>query len=158
MALVGTHQHHDVVRSVEPSFWSRIISRYLSRKFSMRLKRMIFLSSVLGLLEDIQKPDKEMMSKLNDILKLAHHKDAIAFPFYIHSYLWRNCNTDICLSVGGQQIPLTELSGSSMTTTNYLTLARYLIKSAPRWMIYGSEYTVAHDLEVLFKSVPDLLH
>lgn len=158
MALVGTHHSHDVRRAKGPSFWSRLINRYLTKKFSLRFKRMIFISSVLGLLENIQTPDKEMMSKLNDILKLAHNNDAIAFPMYIHSFLWRNCDTETCLPIDGRQVPLTELSGSNMTVANYHALARYLINSAPRWMIYGSEQTIAKDLELLFKSVPQLLH
>ena len=158
MAVVDRHFSHDVRRTKGLGFWSRLINRYLTRKFSLRFKRMIFLSSVLGLLENIQTPDKEMMSKLNEILKLAHNNDAIAFPMYIRSFLWRNCDVETCLSVDGRQVPLTELSGSRMTTANYLALARYLINSAPKWMVYGSEQAVAQDLEILFKSVPKLFH
>lgn len=157
MAVVGTHQSNDARRTKGPSFWTRLITRYFNHRFSTHFKRMIFLASVVGLLENIHSPDKAMMAKLNEVLKLAHHNDAIALPILIHSYLWRNCDTGTCLPVNGQLVPLTELTGSKMSAVNYRALARYLIGSAPRWMVYGSEQRIAEDLEMLFKNVPQLL-
>lgn len=157
MALVGTHHSHDARRAKGPSFWSRLITRYFNQRFSTQFKRMIFLASVVGLLENIHSPDKAMMAKLNEVLKLAHHNDAIALPILIHSYLWRNCDKDTCLPVNGHLTPLMELSGSEMSASNYRALARYLMGSAPRWMVYGSEQRIAEDLEKMFKNVPQLL-
>lgn len=157
MAIVGTHHSHDARRTKGPSFWTRLITRYFNYQFSTHFKRMIFLASVVGLLEDIKSPDKATLAKLNNVLKLAHHNDAIALPILIHSYLWKNCDTDTCLPVNGKLTPLSELSGSEMSASNYRALARYLIASAPRWMVYGSEQAIAEDLEKLFKNVPQLL-
>lgn len=157
MAVVGTHHSHDVLRAKRPSFWTRLITRYFNKRFSTNFKRMIFLASVVGLLEDIKSPDKALMAKLNSVLKLAHNNDAIALPILIHSYLWKNCDTDTFLPVNGKMIPLSEISRSEMSASNYRALARYLISSAPRWMVYGSEQTIASDLENMFKNVPQLL-
>ena len=157
MAVVGTRHTHDARRAKGPSFWTRLITRYFNYSFSTPFKRMIFLASVIGLLENIHSPDKATIAKLNNVLKLAHHNDAIALPILIHSYLWRNCDKDTRLPVNGQLVPLSELSGSEMSPSNYRALARYLVGSAPRWMVYGSEQTIAEDLEKLFKNVPQLL-
>lgn len=117
---------------------------------------MIFLASVVGLLENIHTPDKALLAKLNDVLKLAHRNDAIAFPILIHSYIWKNCDMETCLPIDGKLVPLAKLSSSHMTIPHYRALARYLMLSSPRWMIYGSENQIADDLQMLFKNIPEL--
>lgn len=144
-------------RSKKPSLFNRLFTRYVNHRFSKQFKRMIFLASVVGLLENIHSPDKAMLAKLNEVLKLAHHNDAIAFPILIHSYLWKNCDMDTRLPVNGESVPLSKLSGSHMTLSHYRALARYLMLSSPKWMIYGSENQIAEDLEMLFKHMPNLM-
>lgn len=139
-----------------PSFWARHISPFLSQKISARVKRMVFLSSVVGLLENITTPDKEMLEKLNAVLKLAHNQDAIALPIYVHSWLWKECDVNTCVEIDGQSVPLFKLLETKMSGEGFKKVAAYLMNIAPNWMVYGSEQVIAKDLELLFDNAPRL--
>lgn len=155
-----THTEHTTQPALprRASFWASHIGNFISQKISARIKRLIFLSSVVGFLKDISSPDKDMLVKLNKVLKLAHNDDAIILPFYVHSWLWKKCEINTAIEINGQQVPLYRLLDMRLNTASFDNIAAYFIEKAPKWIIYGPEKTIAHDLEVLFSTIPALRH
>ncbi len=142
----------------QDAFWLRTIRQFLSERISARIKRLIFLSSVFGLVGNVNNPSKDTMSKLNTVLKLAHNNDAIAFPMYIHSWLWRNCDPNLKVQIDGETVSLadllrnvTEATDMTWQGSQFKLLAEYLTQIAPQWIVYGPTQMIAKDLEVLFK-------
>lgn len=140
------------------SFWMQKIGNFLCQRISGRVKRLIFLSSVFGLIENVSAPSKDTLSKLNKVLRLAHNNDAIAFPIYIHSWLWSNCEPTRKVLIDDSEVSLTELLSDinecSLRETHagvFNKLAKYLSNIAPEWIVYGPTQMIAKDLEVLFK-------
>jgi hypothetical protein len=118
---------------------------------------MIFLSSALGLIENINNPDNEMLIKLNKVLRLAHDKNAIKFPMAIHSWLWKRRINDQFITVDGKQILYRDLIDSANAEAiDFSKVAKSLIDIAPPWTVYSRLPTIAKDLEVMFKNVHQL--
>lgn len=147
-----------ITNDSKQSFWMKKLGNFLCQRISGRVKRLIFLSSVFGLIENINAPSKDTIQKLNTVLKLAHNNDAVAFPIYIHSWLWSNCEPNRRVLIDNSEVSLSELLSdiSEMDfqeeqTTVFNKLAKYLSNIAPEWIVYGPTQMIAKDLEVLFK-------
>jgi hypothetical protein len=139
----------------KPGKFSGWMDRLLKKKLSYRLKRMIFLSSVLGLVENIQHPDNELLGKLNSVLKLAHDKQALKFPIMIHSWIWRR-QKDNVISLDGRTVPISDLVQLREGDVNFDKLAEYLFHAAPDWVVYSKLPTVSEDLRKLFAEVSEM--
>ena len=134
------------------SFWRQYFINLLCEKLPSRIKRLIFLSSIMGVVERVDTPDQEMLSKLNTVLKLAHKNDALLFPMYIHSWLWKNCQVKDCINIDGRQVQITSLTHTLIPQSSFGTIAEYLISKAPKWIIYDSTQAIAKDLQLMFDS------
>ena len=139
----------------KPGRISGWLDRLLKKKLSYRLKRMIFLSSVLGLVENIQHPDNELLSKLNSVLKLAHDKQALKFPIMIHSWIWRR-QKDNVIYLDGRAVPISELVNLHEGDVDFDQIAAYLFNAAPDWVVYSKFPTVSEDLRKLFDEVKEM--
>lgn len=135
----------------QQSFFKRHLTKFLCEYVPWRIKRLIFLSSVIGFIEGIREPDKEYVQKLNEILKLAHHDDAIALPMYIHSWLWKKCDDEVSIEINGVDAKVTDLAKIQIPPLYFSKIASFLISNAPAWIVYGNVETVAKDLEILFR-------
>lgn len=131
------------------------MDRLLKKKLSYRLKRMIFLSSVLGLVENIQHPDNELLGKLNTALKLAHDKQALKFPILIHSWIWRRQRGNV-ININGREILMSDLLQLKDQDLDFDQVASYLFHAAPEWVVYSKLPAFSEDLKKLFHSVKDL--
>ncbi len=135
-------------------FWRQFMSRFLMDHVPSRIKRLIFLSSIIGVIEHVETPDQEMLNKLNTVLKLAHNNEAMALPIHIHSWLWKDCDLESSFNVEGKELNITSIASANLNKSGFLKVAEYLISKAPEWIIYDSEQAIAKDLEIVFKNVP----
>lgn len=139
--------------SYKASFWGQIFSRFLMEHIPSRIKRLIFLSSIIGMIERVETPDQEMLNKLNEVLKLAHNNEAMVLPFHIHSWLWKKCDPEASIEVNGQNICMINIANANLGKTGFLQVAEYLISKAPEWIVYDSNQVIAKDLELVFKNI-----
>jgi len=139
------------------SFLSSVVCNKLIKKVPRKFKRLVFLSSVLGIIDNIKNPTDEIISKLNEVLSLAHDKKALMLPIYIHSFIWKSVmepamETDQQLVNSIKNV----VSGNiDETSKNYLT--NFFIANSPEWLRYGSIDLIKQELNTLFTYSHDIV-
>ena len=66
-----------------PSLFERGLSKLIRRVFAWKTRRMIFLSSIYGLVLDISRTDTENAEKLSRVLNIGRSVEGIEFPIAI---------------------------------------------------------------------------
>ena len=129
-------------------FVSRVIHRFLKYRLSCRIKRMIFLSSLLGFTKCKDLPSIDTIIKINEVLGLAHDVEAIKLPIFIRTWLW-NHEFDEEITVSNRRILLSQFYDIQLSRNEFERLADYIISKAPDWLIYAGKDTICNDLESL---------
>ena len=118
---------------------------------------MIFLSSLLAMIEDIKDPSDEIIKKLDELFKLADHKElSIGFPMYVHSFIWEKSvysNLDIRDKSRSQ---FDQVINSKLKSKEFSELCEFFYNATPKWLRYGSKNLMENDLIILFKNMPEL--
>ena len=132
------------------------VARHGLRRLPRNFKRMVYVSSILGLLMDNDRPDRRLIQKLNEIIELARDTKACEFPIYIRSAIWENL--DKSLKIDDQQtIAFTEVLRSDLTTDVCKAIGVQLASKVPAWLSYGSTAIMANDVILLIKQLRHLL-
>lgn len=130
------------------SYLSNCIKSYLPR----RIKRMIFLASVTAIIAG-ENDDKQIASKLNQVLHIAYKDDATIFPMYIRKWIWKDLLKNPYIRLQEKNIPLNCLSEVALNDNDYNTIGAFFRIMAPNWLVYGSEALVSQDMKAVFKQV-----
>ena len=133
--------------------FKRSISNILLHHTPRRFKRLIFLASVLAVVEDITHPSNEVITRLNELLSLAHDKSALKLPMYAHSYIWKDTILNIVKPDTDIDNTLNNIVRTKLLIHDYNTLALFFINNAPDWLIYGSVSLLKRDLMILFENL-----
>lgn len=115
----------------ETGFMSAIMNR-----MPARTKRSIFLTSLY--MECCERPN---LSELNNSLSLVKDIAALDLPAFLHRWLWKG-GTD---AVG---LLKTEV-GSRRQDNNH----EFVVRKAPKWMIYASQQEMSRDIDRLLTLV-----
>lgn len=127
-------------------------------KFPNRFKRLIYISSVLAVIKQIKEPDQFLVDKLNSIFNIAKYSDAIFFPMYIKSFIWENILTSNVIEINGKSLFITEIASTGhnpYSDEECVAMASYFSKLAPKWLRYGSENLMVHDVTTLFQHLDE---
>lgn len=131
----------------------RFIYRVLSSKTPKRIKRLLFVSSLLGLLDDAERTDKEMTVKLNSLLKVAHNHEALLFPIAVKSLIWNKLIKEPNLTIEGTEYSIFDFKKIKNVDRNYDLLISFILTQMPIWLVYGSKNLMHHDLQMLLEKV-----
>lgn len=125
-----------------------------------RIKRLIYLSSIFGLLEHIQKdPDLQLIEKLNKILQLAENPNSYVFPIYVKSLIWRNVVKGEGILLHGEYTSVSNIQiNRNMGQDDKSLLADYFTFKCPEWLKYGSQRLMENDVVNLIDNVLALKH
>ncbi len=143
---------------VEPTWESlpvpqRYVYKWLYKKIPKRVKRLIFVSSVLGLLDMDKKITNELIMKINALLRVAHNSDAMYFPIAVKSFIWKKIINNPVLDIDGVQYKITDISTIKNIDSHFDSLAKFLLESMPEWLVYGSSSLMEYDIQVLCQKV-----
>ncbi len=134
-------------------FFTRIFTKILDNYLPPKFKRLIYVSSILGLIQQMQDPDMALVKKLNDTLKLAHFPDAYAFPMYIKSVIWRGAMFDqVCLHTN-ETVPIGELMKQDLNSKDCTAIGEYFASQTPEWLKYASIEVMVNDVVRLIKQL-----
>lgn len=143
---------------LDVSFGGNFLTRYLTNRFSnylpRRFKRLLFVSSAMGLLLKTRYPDLDMVSKINDKLKLAYSAMGLLFPIYIGSFIWKNLRNNTIHLEGGL-VNLDELDLANMEDSDCWKTGVFFAQNTPSWLQYGSDGLLTadvHDMMVALKA------
>jgi hypothetical protein len=117
-----------------------------------RVKRLVFVSSILGLIQENKDPDLELVQKLNGILQVAKTPEGFLLPMYIHGYIWKNQAVD-AIPFRNSIFPLRTIMGFKLTDEEYTLIGKYFNKAIPDCLRYGSEDLLVSDVTNLLKQV-----
>lgn len=123
--------------------------QFLKHKLSTRIKRMIFLSSLLGFTRSKDLPSIDTIIKINEVLGLAHDVDAIKLPIFIREWVWNHeFQEDILVS--NRRIKLSQFYDLELSKNELERLVDYIISKTPDWLVYASRDIVSYDLKSLY--------
>lgn len=155
-------------------FVRKNIYKFLSDKLPTRMKRLVFASSLLGLLEGdncrinenqgvgkkvkhlfiVSERDKAIVTKLNSILKLSKVSEgSLVFPMIIRSMIWSELYKNPYIVVNHQTIPITDIDTLKRVDPDFNYLTQFLIAQMPFWLLYGSYNLIHHDVSALIHQV-----
>ena len=137
------------------NFVTRFLIRLAEVKLSRRLKRLIYISSILGVIKQIKDPDMQLITKLNDIFRVARYPDAYIFPMYIKSMIWKSAATRSII-VNDKVVPVSGLKCHGLSNEEREDIGVYFAANAPEWLRYGSNAVMVSDVSLLLKQI-DLL-
>jgi len=132
-------------------FFGTRIASALARSCSRRVKRLIYISSIMGLLEQVKDPDMQVVGKLNEIFKIAKHPEAFTFPMYIKSFIWKDVG-NMAVQVDEQtSLAIPQILSCDLSTRECTAIGEHFAKRAPAWLKYAS-------LELMVEDVVRLVH
>lgn len=134
--------------------WLRAsLNRLLYKALPRRIRRLVFIASVVGYLHDTVNVPDALIEKLNRLLNLAHDPNAIRFPIVIHNVIWRNLKEISLAEHGIVASSLKEYIKSLKTEEEIAQLAELLVENAPCWTLYEKPEVIERDLKVLLQAM-----
>lgn len=131
-------------------FIGRKTVQVVHRLLTWKSRRMIFLSSIYGLVMDIKDPDHVNTSQLSQALNIARNPDAIQFPMAIKSVIWYK-RIPSGLMVEGRQYQVSDIVRADLTEHVHEALVTEFLEKTPEWLRYAKTSQMRYDLECLFK-------
>lgn len=131
----------------------RLFGRTIGHRLPRKYKRMIYISSILGLLQQVREPDMELVKKLNDIIKIAHHVEVIQGPIYIKNLIWRTFSKRTLALSETKTIAVCDIAKSELTQRECEVIGNFFANSAPEWMRYGSLGMMINDVTLLIQNL-----
>jgi hypothetical protein len=139
-------------------FISNYFKRVMTDKLPRRLKRLIYISSIMGLIQQVKEPDMSLVNKLNEVFKIAKHPDAFIFPMYIKSIIWRDAVSVAILAEDNRTINIGNIVQCDLTTRDCKTIGEHFAANAPSWLKYGSEALMINDVITLVSQLKKFDH
>jgi hypothetical protein len=156
----------------ELPFFKKKFYGYLSNKTPSHIKRLIFITSLMGIIEEknridskkalssfkrlfvVTPKDRIIAKNLNEVLNLSNTSDSsLILPMVARSFIWGEFSQHPYIEIDHQQIALTEFEKIEKMDPNFRFLTAYLISIMPIWLLYGSYGLIHHDVVLLLKEV-----
>lgn len=122
--------------------FGRMLSQIVRNKLPLRIKRLIFISSVFG--NTTQKGvDQETLKRLNLVMQLASSEEALGFPVLLSHAIWRGKETVYVNAksfLNADQEP------------DFVSCLKQIVESTPNWLRYDSDAGMESDLRQLFNN------
>lgn len=131
-------------------FMKRFVVKMAYRLFNWRSRRMIFLSSIYGLMTNNNEADYARTVQLTQVLNLARNPAALQFPIAIKSVIWSK-RLPSGIMVDGKKFQVSDMARTDLKDGVHDALVDELLKKTPEWLHYARLSQMRYDLECLFK-------
>lgn len=140
-----------------PSLTAFMLEKVVGHRFPKRFKRLIYISSVLAIVKEVREPEqsKVLVNKLNDVFKIAKYPEAMMYSMYIKSIVWRDLPAEGHILINGQKITISQIKGRCLSDSDCRAVGEYFNKQAPKWLRYGSNNLMIHDVVVLMQHLTE---
>ncbi len=139
--------------SCRSNIFIRLFARYIAYYFPRRFKRLIYISSIMGLLQQIKDPDMLLIGKLNDLFKVAKHDDAFIFPMYIKSFIWKDIGIAPIAVDETHGLNISQIMARDLSVTEANAVGDFFANKVPNCLRYGSTKLMASDVTLLIKQI-----
>ena len=133
---------------------SRLFFKVIGSRLPKQAKRLIFLASLLAMIEDINDPSDIIIQKLGQLFDL--HSDGpkpIKFVMVVHESIWEK--TLFSQPETRCKVSFKSLFQSKLEHKEIKDLAEYFYRSTPNWLKYGSKNLMINDLRTLLINAPE---
>jgi uncharacterized Fe-S cluster protein YjdI len=131
-------------------FLKRFFVREMSGMVPKKAKRLIFVISILALIENSKTLNKELTHKLNAILQLAYDEEALKFPAYLKEWIWKNRIKDRMIEINGVKFDISDNAAIIQHDPKCVMLSKSILSIMPLWLMYASSEEMTHDIRMLF--------
>lgn len=135
-----------------PGFIRRYFNYILKSRLPSKTKRLIYISSILGVIETCKDPDQRLIAKLNEVFRIAKYQDSFLFPMQINQLIWPEVSNSI-IDFDGKKIPLKNITQMNLSESELETIGKYFAKKSPPWLTYGSQRLMVADAASLISEV-----
>ena len=143
-------------RSMDGNFVHRYILQTAAEILPRRIKRWIFLSSIVGVITQNRSPDVELLDPINKVLRIARGAMGMSLPIYFYEKFWREHLNGVVL-LTERSYPVQELPLHELKDKDYWKTALFFTRRTRPCLRYGSEefmLTDVHDLLTLLAQFP----
>lgn len=133
-------------------FIARYFENVASTKLPRKWKRLIYVSSLMGLLQECQDPDMELVNKLNKVFKIVTNPQAYKLPIACKGIIWRNITNGV-IDLERGKILVSQVLSSPLSRSDSVAVGIYLAESCPKWLEYGSKDLMIHDACLLLNEL-----
>lgn len=135
--------------SVRAESSNRLV-KYMLQKGSgllpTRIRRMMYVGSFAGMLLNVQAPDKDLVNKMNRILRLAHKPTGWIPPFMVSDVVWQHCKDD-SVELSSGEVPVSKIPvGEKLTDNDCWRIGLFAARNCPESLRYGSDQVMAADI------------
>lgn len=123
-----------------------------NKVLSQRMKRLVFISSIVGLIYKVKNPDLKMIYKLNSVLHLAHSPEAMQLPYRVKSVIWRDKDLTT-LGQNGKAIHIEDIQTFDLCKEDIDRLSNQVVGQTPAWLRYSCPEEMCKDLKALFTQI-----
>lgn len=135
-------------------FLCYFIKKYLPKK----TKRLIFISTFIGCAKEVNNPSKEMLSKINETLKVSSVDEAIGLPMIFGLKLWNEKLPEgiYLQSLKNPIVEIKELKNKTFSSAELRVTANTILSHCPRWLVYDSKRIMRNDVTMMLTLLPKL--
>ena len=113
---------------------------------SWKIRRLIFLSSLYGVVRDVNHVDKENAKRLVKALNIAIRPDSVQLPVAVKSVIWSH-RVEEGIYVGGRHLHVQDLGSHEVKDGEREELAKWVIKKMPDWLHYAKSAQMLYDVK-----------
>lgn len=121
------------------------------KRLPSKVKRLMFISSALGLLYKVNASNIEVITSLNDVLNVTKDSNALAFPMYIKNVIWSDL-TDDQIIVNGRVMTISSINLTSLSYNERNDIADYFAVNIPYWLKYADINSIKNDLLMILNN------
>lgn len=121
------------------------------KRLPNKLKRIMFISSTLGLIGGLKTPDEEIVNHLNELFHLAKYPDSMKLPMYFKEAIWENMDPKHIM-LDGQSVSVETLDIMKLNYQQRSSLADYFTINIPDWLKYADSSSIKNDILMLLSN------
>ena len=143
-------------RTLDGNFISRYAFHTAGEVMPRRIKRLMYMSTVLGVIIQNKFPGPDLLVPVNRVLKLARNSAALLLPVFLYEFFWKNSLQDT-IHLSDRVIEVGKVSVYNINDKDLWKIALFFARRARPCMRYGSEELMIadiHDLLVVLSQVP----
>ena len=142
-----------VYPSIEGGGFARtLIANTFNKMLSNHMKRLVFISSLVGLVYQVKDADMKVITKLNNVFKLADHAEAMQLPVRVKSVIWKDKDLNV-LGKSGKVIHLSDVQLAKLEKEDVERLSTQVASQAPWWLKYSDYEAMKADVVKLFLQI-----
>jgi hypothetical protein len=119
-------------------------------------KRLMYISSLLAMIDGNKNSDEALACKLNAIFDLTHDPKSVVATMRIKNVIWKDLEQNKTFIYCGKIIDLDNLQIDNHTSMDLELIANHVISKTPDWIRYASDNVMRYDIKKLLRNLSTL--